>query len=184
MPETLLNFWCWCVNLNLKDRTVCGWSWALCLLVLLCGWHQDRALTMAFCFSFVLAVPHCPCHRGQCPPAPALRWPLGEDHGVDVWGGALRPLHRLHRVPHHFLEKESLKVAGENAALSPGASPSCFLVKTHFTGGWSGTFYWIVIKTASIFFWGEIVSQAYLQMDLNVCCFVTKKMCFPRPLIA
>lgn len=43
---------------------------------------------------------------------------------MDVRGGALCPLHRLHRVPHRFLEKESLKVAVENASLSCDASQS------------------------------------------------------------
>lgn len=40
----------------------------------------------------------------------------------------------------------------------------------------------VVLSTESpLIFLEVVVSQAHVPMNLNVCCLVTKKMCFHRP---
>lgn len=175
MPETLLNFWCWCVKTKWQN-SLAGAELSACWC---CSVGGTTAGTWQW--FFVLPVPHCSCHRGQCPAPSALRWPLGEDHGVDVRGGALCPLHRLHSVPHRFLEKESLKVAGETVSLSRDVSPLRFSGKTNFAGGWSGTFYWIMIKTSLIFFILRNSEPSSCISELECLLPFHKKLCFRGP---
>lgn len=61
-------------------------------------------------FGSISAVPHRAGLRGHGAAAPPVGQRLGEDDGLSVRPGPVRPLPGLHRVPHHHLEEEPHEV--------------------------------------------------------------------------
>lgn len=60
-------------------------------------------------FSFP-AASHCAGLRGHDVAPPSVGQQLGEDHGLGVRHGPVRPLPNLHCVSHHHLEEEPHEV--------------------------------------------------------------------------